>query len=126
MKLKKYLRTIFDDTGNNVYMFNPRNGKTKSAPSGISWTVTIFGPIAPLFRGDLLGFLLILAIYVFTGFNPIVNMLGILSTSIFYNYFYITHKINSGYTVMSDEGNKMLSDHGYDVNMTIYRGDYHE
>lgn len=126
MKIKKYLRTVFDDTNRKVYLFNPRTGKTKSAPSGLSFTVTLFGPIAPLFRGDFLGFLLILAIYVFTSFNPFINILGILSTSIFYNYFYITHKINSGYTVMSDEGNKMLSDHGYDVNMTIYRGDYHE
>ncbi|ANO57996.1 hypothetical protein LVP1_g067 [Lactobacillus phage P1] len=126
MKIKKYLSTVFDDTNRKVYLFNPRTGKTKSAPSGLSFTVTLFGPIAPLFRGDFLGFLLILAIYVFTGFNPFINILGILLTSVFYNYFYISHKINSGYTVMSDEGKKMLLDHGYDVNTTIYRGDYHE
>jgi len=72
-------------------MFNSYNGHTKSAPVGFSWTTLFFGPFPSLFRGDWLGFFLILA------FNIIFTPITSIAFAFFYNGWHTRRLYNRGY-----------------------------
>lgn len=121
MELKKYLNNVFEDNDNKVVMFNPRTGKTRTAPAGISWTTAIFGPIPALFRGDFLGFTIMLIIDFLTSFNPFVSFVANILIALFYNYFFITHKVNNGYTKIPDASKELLKKHGYTLHILSFK-----
>lgn len=127
MELKKYLNNVFEDAGNKVVMFNPRTGKTRTAPAGISWTTAIFGPVPALFRGDFLGVTIMLIINLITSFNPFVCFVANILIALFYNYFFITHKVNNGYTEITDASKELLKKHGYTLHTLLFKdGDGNE
>ncbi len=124
MNMSKYFKTALKDTGKKVVMFNKANGKTKAAPAGFSWTSFFFGPLVALFRGDILGFLAIVLINIATGcIHPVLQISTVWLINIFYNYNYITRKINGGYNHLSKHSRKLLKKHGYDVKALLHKED---
>lgn len=118
MEMKKFFGTLFDDTGNKVVMVDNKNRKIKDSPAGFSWTTLIFGFWPALLRGDFLGALVIMIINASTGFNSVLYVLASVLISIFYNYTYISRKINKGYELPTNNSKELLKKHGYDVNVT--------
>ena len=118
MEMKKYFSTLFDDMGNKVVMINEKNGRVKNSPAGFSWTTLVFGMWPALLRKDFLGALVILIISAVTGSYPVLYVVASVLVSIFYNYTYISRKINKGYELPTDSSKELLEKHGYDVNVT--------
>jgi len=118
MEAKKFFSTLFDDAGEKVVMINEKDGKVKNSPAGFSWTVLVFGFWTALLRKDFLGALVILIINASTGFNLVLYVLVSVLISVFYNYMYISRKINKGYELPTDNSKGLLKKHGYDVNAT--------
>ena len=117
MEAKKFFSTLFEDEGNKVVMVNSKKGKGTASPAGFSWTVLIFGFWPALLRKDFLGALVIMIINASTGFNPVLYILTLVLISIFYNYTYISRKIDNGYELTTDNSKELLKKHGYDVNV---------
>ena len=122
MEAKKFFSTLFEDEGNKVVMVNSKKGKVKASPAGFSWTVLIFGFWPALLRKDFLGALVIMIINASTGFNPVLYILTLVLISIFYNYTYISRKIDNGYELTTDNSKELLKKHGYDVNVIPSNG----
>lgn len=122
MEAKKFFGTLFDDMGNKVVMINEKDRKISESPAGFSWTVLIFGFWPALLRKDFLGALVILIINASMGFNSVLYVLASVLISIFYNYTYISRKINKGYELPTDNSRELLNKHGYDVNVALHNG----
>ena len=118
MEMKKYFGTLFDDMGNKVVMINEKDRKVSQSPAGFSWTTLVFGMWPALLRKDFIGALVILIISAGTGSYPVLYVLASIFVSIFYNYTYISRKINKGYELPTDNSKGLLKKHGYDVNAT--------
>ncbi len=80
---------------NTIYFENPRTGKLREAPAGISWTTFFFGPLPMLFRGSWKWFAIILILtFITAGLSNLVFMFII-------NKLYIKDLISDGYKVKS-------------------------
>jgi hypothetical protein len=78
-----------------IYFENLHTGHIKEAPVGFSWTVFFFGFFPPLFRGDWIGFAIILFSAIITfGLSNLVFMF-------IYNKMYIKRLISEGYKAKS-------------------------
>ena len=122
MEMKKFFSTLFDDMGEKVVMINEKNRKISESPAGFSWTVLVFGMWPALLRKDFLGALVILIISASTGSYPVLYILASVLVSIFYNYTYISRKINKGYELPTNNSKELLKKHGYDVNVALHDG----
>ncbi|MBZ9781620.1 hypothetical protein K9857_08650 [Pseudomonas sp. REP124] len=74
---------------------NPDTGVLKKAPIGFSWSVFVFGFIAPLFRGDIKWAVIMFILACFTG--GLTNLVLMFT----YNRWYACDLIDAGYQALS-------------------------
>lgn len=84
-------------------------GLVKKVPVGFSWTMLIFGPFVPLFRGDLKWTILFLSAVIFT--LPFYG-LGWFVLPFIYNKRYIMSLLERGYKPMDEESRILLANKG--------------
>lgn len=75
-------------------MINNRTGSRKQAKRGFSWTMLFFGVLVPLFRGDLLWFVISLVLAIVT------SGVSWLILPFFYNSIYMNGLLNKGYVLV--------------------------
>lgn len=84
-------------------------GIVKEVPVGFSWTMLFFGPLVPLFRGDLKWMVLFLLTVALT--VPIYG-LGWVIIPFIYNKRYIINLLESGYKPANEESKTILISNG--------------
>lgn len=80
-------------------------GVIKKVPVGFSWTMLLFGPLVPLFRGDLKWMVLFLLAVVFT--LPLYGI-GWVILPFIYNKRYILNLLERGYKPADEESRTIL------------------
>ncbi len=84
-------------------------GVVKEAPVGFSWTMLFFGPLDPLFRGDLKWTaLFLLAVFVTLPFYGI----GWVVLPFIYNKRYLINLFEQGYQPADEEARRVLVNAG--------------
>jgi len=84
-------------------------GVIKKVPVGFSWTMLLFGPLVPLFRGDLKWMVLFLLAVVFT--LPLYGI-GWVILPFIYNKRYILNLLERGYKPADEESRTILVSKG--------------
>lgn len=82
--------------------------KLLRVPIGYSWTMLFFGPLVPLFRGDIKYALITFFL------SYISNGLSRLIFPFIYNRMYIERLLKKGYFPVSDNCEKVLVENGFD------------
>lgn len=87
-----------------------KNGISKIVPVGFSWTTLFFGFFVPLFRGDVIWFVIMLALTILSlGFIQFI-------LCFFYNRIYTSKYINDGWRPADDFSYNILRTKGLIVN----------
>ncbi len=84
-------------------------GVIKKVPVGFSWTMLLFGPLVPLFRGDFKWMVLFLLAVVFT--LPLYGI-GWVILPFIYNKRYILNLLERGYKPADEESRTILVSKG--------------
>jgi len=87
-------------------------GVMKKAPVGFSWTMLLFGPFVPLFRGDVKWTILHLLTLLFFGIGWIV-------LPFIYNKRYIINLLERGYKPADEESRVALVNRGIITDMNL-------
>ena len=93
-----------------VILENPRTGQIRTAPVGFSWTMFLFGPFAPMFRGDWKWAIIVLIIAIiaavisvgFLGWVP-----GVIG-AFMWNKSYLNRLISDGFQLKATQRNSSL------------------
>ncbi len=93
---------------NNIY-----KGKTKDVKLGFSWTSLFFGPLIPLFRGDILWTILYIVLF------PITAGFIWLIFPFLYNKIYIKKLVGSGWQAANELSKNMLMQNGIFTNVAV-------
>lgn len=99
-------------------MVNLKNdaGVMKKAPVGFSWTMLLFGPFVPLFRGDIKWTILYLLVVFVT--LPLYGI-GWLILPFIYNKRYIINLLERGYKPADEEARIALVRRGIITDMNL-------
>ena len=88
-----------------VILENPRTGQIREAPIGFSWTMFLFGPFAPMFRGDWKWALIILIIaLIIAGITAgLLGWVPGLIGAFIWNKSYLNRLISDGFQLKATE-----------------------
>lgn len=93
-----------------VILENPRTGQVREAPVGFSWTMFLFGPFAPMFRGDWKWFFIILLIAMIFAImsGGVLGWLPGIVGAFMWNKSYLNRLISDGFQLKATQRGSSL------------------